>query len=64
MIIRILLLLGLGAIGWFIFLRRNRLPFHIMTVFLLLAASARSRSSFPDMTNDAANSWASAAAPI
>lgn len=38
MIIRILLLIGLGATGWLIFLRRNRLPFHIMTVFLLLAA--------------------------
>jgi hypothetical protein len=40
MIIRILLLLGLGSIGWLIFLRRNRLPIHIMTVFLLLGAGA------------------------
>ena len=40
MIIRILLLAGLSAIGFFIFLRRNRLPFHIMTVFVLLAAGA------------------------
>ena len=38
--IRILLLTGLGSIGWFIFLRRNRLPIHIMTVFLLLGAGA------------------------
>jgi small membrane protein len=40
MLIRILLLAGLAAIGFFIFLRRNRLPLHIMTVFLLLAAGA------------------------
>jgi small membrane protein len=40
MIIRILLLAGLSAIGFFIFLRRNRLPLHIMTVFLLLGAGA------------------------
>lgn len=40
MIIRILLLIGLAAIGWFIFLKRNRLPFHIVTMFGLLAAGA------------------------
>ncbi len=40
MIIRILLLLGLAAIGWFIFLRRNRLPFHLVTMFAMLAAGA------------------------
>jgi hypothetical protein len=40
MLIRILLLAGLSAIGFFIFLRRNRLPLHIMTVFLLLGAGA------------------------
>ena len=40
MIIRILLLLGLSSIGWLIFLRRNRLPIHIMTVFLLLGVGA------------------------
>jgi hypothetical protein len=54
MIIRILLLLGLGAIGWFIFLRRNRLPIHIMTVFLLIAAGAVA-VIFPDVTQDAAD---------
>jgi hypothetical protein len=54
MIIRILLLLGLGAIGFFIFLRRNRLPIHIMTVFLLIAAGAVA-VIFPDITQDAAN---------
>jgi hypothetical protein len=40
MIIRILLLLGLGAIGWFIFLRRTRLPFHLVTMFAMLGAGA------------------------
>jgi small membrane protein len=54
MIIRILLLLGLGAIGFFIFLRRNRLPIHIMTVFLLIAAGAVA-VIFPDITQDAAD---------
>jgi small membrane protein len=54
MIIRILLLFGLGAIGWFIFLRRNRLPFHIMTVFGLIAAGAVA-VVFPETTQDAAN---------
>ena len=40
MIIRILLLAGLAAIGWLVFLRRNKMPFHIVTVFALLAAGA------------------------
>ena len=54
MIIRILLLLGLGAIGFFIFLRRNRLPIHIMTVFALIIAGAVA-VIFPDITQDAAD---------
>ncbi|MFN0249232.1 MAG: DUF2304 domain-containing protein [Kofleriaceae bacterium] len=54
MIIRILLLLGFAAIGWFIFLRRNRLPIHIMTVFLLLGAGAVA-VVFPDITQDVAD---------
>lgn len=49
MIIRILLLAGLSAIGFFIFLRRNRLPYHIMTVFILLGAGAVAVIS-PDLT--------------
>jgi hypothetical protein len=53
MIIRLLLLLGLGATGWFVFLRRNRLPVHIMTVFVLLGAGAVA-VVFPDITQDAA----------
>ena len=54
MIIRILLLVGLAATGWLIFLRRNRLPIHIMTVFLLIAAAAVA-IVFPDITQDAAD---------
>ena len=54
MIIRILLLLGLGAVGFFIFLRRNRLPIHIMTVFLLVIAGAVA-VIFPEITQDAAD---------
>jgi hypothetical protein len=37
MIFRILMLAGLAAIGWLVFLRRNRLPIHIVVVFALLA---------------------------
>ncbi|HEX4418950.1 MAG TPA: DUF2304 domain-containing protein [Kofleriaceae bacterium] len=54
MIIRILLLLGLGATGWFVFLRRNRLPVHIMTVFALIAAGAVA-VLFPETTQHAAD---------
>ena len=54
MIIRALLLLGLASIGWFVFLKRNRLPFHIVVVFgLLIAAGAA--VMFPDITQDVAN---------
>ncbi|MEO8707185.1 MAG: DUF2304 domain-containing protein [Kofleriaceae bacterium] len=54
MVIRILLLLGLATIGWFIFLRRNRLPFHIMTVFVLIGFAALA-VIFPDLTQDVAD---------
>lgn len=53
MIIRVVLLLGLAASGWFIFLRRNRLPLHIMTVFLLIAVAAIA-VIFPNVTQRAA----------
>jgi small membrane protein len=53
MIIRILLLAGLSAIGFFIFLRRNRLPYHIMTVFILLGAGAVAVIA-PDLTAEVA----------
>jgi small membrane protein len=54
MLIRILLLAGLSAIGFFIFLRRNRLPLHIMTVFLLLGAGAVA-VVVPNVTDDVAH---------
>ena len=54
MIIRILLLLGFALIGWSIFLRRNRLPIHIMTVFALLVAAAVA-VVFPNVTQDVAD---------
>lgn len=53
MIIRILLLSGLAAIGWLVFLRRTRLPFHIVTVFGVLAVAAIA-VIFPDITAQAA----------
>jgi hypothetical protein len=40
MIIRALLILGLAATGWLVFVRRNKLPFHIVLVFTLLAVGA------------------------
>jgi hypothetical protein len=54
MIIRILLLIGLGATGWLVFLRRNRLPFHIVTVFLLLGLGAVA-VVLPELANDIAH---------
>jgi hypothetical protein len=53
MIIRVLLLLGLAATGWLVFLRRNRLPFHIILVFGLLGV-AGAAVLFPNITQDAA----------
>jgi hypothetical protein len=49
MIIRILLIAGLAATAWLIFLRRNRLPVHIVTVLGLFAAAAAA-VVFPDVT--------------
>ena len=54
MLIRVLLLAGLSAIGFFIFLRRNRLPLHIMTVFLLLGAAAVAVIA-PEVTQEVAD---------
>jgi hypothetical protein len=53
MIIRILLLSGLAATGWLVFLRRNRLPVHIMLVFVMLGGGAVA-VVFPQLTNDVA----------
>ncbi len=54
MIIRLLLLAGLAAIGWFVFLKRNRMPFHIVTVFALLGAGAVAIVA-PETTNEIAS---------
>ena len=53
MIIRILLLSGLAATGWLVFLRRTRLPFHIVIVFAVLAVAGVA-VIFPDITAEAA----------
>jgi hypothetical protein len=54
MIIRILLLSGLAAIGWFVFLKRNRLPVHIVVVFAMLAVGGMA-VLFPEQTDKVAN---------
>lgn len=54
MIIRIVLLAALAAIGWFVFLKRNRLPFHIVIVFAMLAAGAFA-VLLPGKTDEIAN---------
>ncbi len=54
MIIRVLMLSGLAAIGWLVFLRRNRLPIHIVVVLALLAAGAWA-VLFPEETDVIAN---------
>jgi hypothetical protein len=53
MIIRVLLLAGLAATGWLVFLRRTRLPFHIVIVFGVLAVAGIA-VVFPDITAEAA----------
>jgi hypothetical protein len=53
-LIRVIMLSGLAAIGYLVFLRRNRLPFHIVTVFVLLAAGAAA-VLFPGATDDIAH---------
>lgn len=50
MIIRVLLLCGLAAIGYLGFLRRHRLPVHILLLFSLLGVAALA-VVFPDATN-------------
>ncbi len=50
-----LLLAGLAAIGYLVFLRRNKLPFHIVTVFAMLAAGGLA-VLFPESTDQIANS--------
>jgi hypothetical protein len=57
MIIRALLLLGLAAIGWFVFVRRNRLPFHIVIVMALLAVGAAAVIAPEQALNDIAHAF-------
>lgn len=54
MIIRIVLLTALAAIGWFVFLKRNRLPIHIVIVFAMLAVGGAA-VIFPEETDKVAN---------
>jgi small membrane protein len=54
MIIRILMLGGLAAIGYLVFLRRNKLPIHIVLVFAILGAGGVA-VLFPERTDDIAN---------
>ena len=54
MIIRVLMLTGLAAIGYLVFLRRNRLPIHIVLVFAMLGAGALA-VLFPSHTDIIAN---------
>jgi hypothetical protein len=53
MTIRILLLSALGLIGWRFFVRRNKLPFHIALVAIVLGLAAIA-VVFPELTNDVA----------
>jgi small membrane protein len=53
MIIRVVLLSCLAAIGWLVFLRRTKLPFHIVIVFAVLAVAGLA-VVFPDLTDEAA----------
>lgn len=53
MIIRIVLLSALAAIGYFGFLRRNRLPVNIIVVLAILAIAAAA-VLFPSYTDDIA----------
>jgi len=48
------MLAGLAAIGYLVFLRRNRLPIHIVIVFAMLGAGAIA-VLFPERTDGIAN---------
>lgn len=54
MIIRVLLLGALALLGWRVFLKRTRLPVHIVVVFTLLALACAA-VLFPGVTNDIAH---------
>ena len=57
MIIRALLLAGLAAIGWLVFLRRNKLPFHILFMFALLGIGAAAVLAPEQTLDDIANAF-------
>jgi hypothetical protein len=57
MIIRALLLLGIVAIGWLVFLRRNKLPFHIVLMFGLLGIGAAAVLAPERTLDDIANAF-------
>ena len=54
MMIRIVLLICLVLIGWRVFLRRTKLPIHIVLVFGVLGLAAGA-VLFPDVTTDIAH---------
>lgn len=54
MIIRLLLLGALALLGWRVFLKRTKLPVHIVVVFTLLALACAA-VLFPGATNDIAH---------
>jgi small membrane protein len=57
MIIRALLLAGLAAIGWLVFLRRNKLPFHIVLMLLILGVGAAAVLAPEDMLDAIAQTF-------
>jgi small membrane protein len=57
MIIRALLLAGLAATGWLVFLRRNRLPFHIVVMFALLGLGAAAVMAPEELLDDVARAF-------
>lgn len=57
MIIRALLLAALAATGYLVFLRRNKLPFHIMLVFALLALGGAAVLAPEKTLDDIANAF-------
>ena len=57
MITRALLLVGLVATGWLVFLRRNRLPFHIIIVLALLAIGGAAVLAPERTLDDIANAF-------
>jgi small membrane protein len=54
MIIRFLLLFALGVIGWRFFVKRNKLPIHIVVVGIVLGLAGVA-VIFPELTNDVAH---------